>query len=287
MTLSDIRDIKISIDTNVAKKIFGNQINAKQYLLLYWFSSRELSRLNANWLYSIIVNSWNYEKAREIIRTVFKGTKKYSEGKSGEDSIELLINEWKKLWLWDVGWPFSQWAFDNFVQALNSESISREEKDKKVQVAAVKYRRIKEINTVRNDFIETLIFERNDNIIPTLGHNRGVDFFINWVSFDQKVAKSPTNEFKRDFGENWKQYAKEHPEVVWRYLYQYQDEGRFWSWPRLYVVYLDEDITPFRIKEVINWIDLNKPLSISFDYWHQSTWLNTYQTQCFVILLYK
>ena len=62
-------------------------------------------------------------------------------------------------------------------------------KDDKVKVAAVKYRRIKEINTVRNDFIETLIFEKNNNILPTLNHRRGVDFFINGVSFDQKVAK--------------------------------------------------------------------------------------------------
>ena len=42
------------------------------------------------------------------------------------------------------------------------------DKDEKVKIAAVKYRRIKEINTVRNDFIETLIFEKNENILPTL-----------------------------------------------------------------------------------------------------------------------
>jgi hypothetical protein len=43
----------------------------------------------------------------------------------------------------------------------------------------VKFRRLKEINTLRNDFLETLIFDKNQNIIPTLQHNRGVDFFIN------------------------------------------------------------------------------------------------------------
>ncbi len=58
------------------------------------------------------------------------------------------------------------------------------------------------MNTVRNDFIKTLIFEKNKNILPTLNHRRGVDFFINGQSFDQKVAKSPTNEFKRKYGQN-------------------------------------------------------------------------------------
>ena len=47
-----------------------------------------------------------------------------------------------------------------FVQRVNSEKIDWFKKDEKVKYAAVKYRRIKEINTVRNDFIETLILKK-------------------------------------------------------------------------------------------------------------------------------
>jgi len=84
-------------------------------------------------------------------------------------------------------------------------------KDSKVKNAAIKYRRIKEINTKRNDYLESLIFLKNDNIIPTLAHTRGVDFFINGVSFDQKVSRSVTNEFKKDFGVDWKKEAINNP----------------------------------------------------------------------------
>jgi len=103
--------------------------------------------------------------------------------------MDVLIKEWQSLKLGDITWPFSQGAFDEFVQRVNSEKENGFVKDEKVKVAAVKYRRIKEINTVRNDFIETLIFEKNGNILPTLNHRRGVDFFINGISFDQKWLK--------------------------------------------------------------------------------------------------
>lgn len=158
-------------------------------------------------------------------------------------------------------------------------------KDEKVKIAAVKYRRLKEINTVRNDYLETLIFVKNENIVPTLDHRRGVDFFIDGVSYDQKVAKSPTNEFKKDFGDDWKNYAKQNPLKVAEYLYTYQDEGRFGADPRLYVVYLDEDIAVHDLKNKIDSIDISQPSEITFQYNHKSTGTKQYKTTCFVILL--
>jgi hypothetical protein len=151
----------------------------------------------------------------------------------------------------------------------------------------VKYRRIKEINTVRNDFIETLIFEKNENILPTLNHRRGVDFFINGVSFDQKVAKSPTNEFKRHFKDDWRDVAIKRPELVAEYLYKYQDEGRFGADPRLLVVYIDEDVSIDKIREIINGTDLNNPIEINFTYKHKNLGEKNYKVPCFVILLHN
>lgn len=114
-----------------------------------------------------------------------------------------------------------------------------------------------------------------------------MDFFINGISFDQKVAKSPTNEFKRDFKENWKEYAIKHPEKVAEYLYKYQDEGRFGADNRLLVVYLDEDVTIERIAEIIQETDLEEPLEVTFDYTHKNQGNKTYKVNCFVILLYN
>lgn len=134
-----------------------------------------------------------------------------------------------------------------------------------------------------------MIFEKNENILPTLNHRRGVGFLINGVSFDQKVAKSPTNEFKKDFGKDWIEVAKTNPEIVAEYLYQHQDEGRFGADSRLLVVYLDEEVSIEKIEETILDTNLEKPLSITFDFIHPKEKPNhsvkTYKVNCFLILL--
>lgn len=286
--MNDIRDIKRTINQDIVKKIFSNKANAVEFLLTYPnYSEKDLKKWKPNDLFNEIVKIWNYEESKNKIRGLFKEKPKFQNGLSGEKNIEILLSEWKSLGLGNVDWPFSQGQFDGFVQSLNGENVSRIEKDEKVKLAAVKYRRIKEINTERNDFLETLVFLKNENIIPTLSHRRGVDFFIDGVSYDQKVARSPTNEFKRDFGENWKDFAKNHPEKVAEYLYKYQDEGRFGASPRLLIVYLDEEISPLKIREIIEKTNLSHPLEITFDFKHKDNGIQTYRTEAFVILLHN
>lgn len=275
-------DIKRMINQELVKKIFGNQINAVNFLALLGVKAKVK---NAKDAYNLIVEHWDYQKAYQIIRQLFKQTEKFKKGLSGEENIAILLKEWQQLNFGHIEWPFSQGQFDGFVQKINSTSDSRTEKDLKVKDAAIRYRRIKEINTERNDYLETLIFLNNENVIPTLYHSRGLDFFINGVSFDQKVARSPTNEFKREFGEKWKEVAIKHPEKVAEYLYTYQDEGRFGAEPRLFIVYLDENIEPVKIKKSIEKNKLDIPYKINFKYRHKSTGETAYQTEAFVILL--
>ncbi|MEI6843115.1 MAG: hypothetical protein WCK48_01210 [bacterium] len=296
--------IKSKLSDDLAQKIIGNQEKATEYLLrlnsIKTISSlkfktitrgknigKKVLSINTKELWKIIVDSWSYDESKKIIRDIFKGTEKYKSGKEADNAMDLLIKEWKSLKLGDIAWPFSQGAFDEFVQRVNSEKGNGFIKDEKVKIAAVKYRRIKEINTVRNDFIETLIFEKNDNILPTLNHRRGVDFFINGISFDQKVSKSPTNEFKRHFKDNWREIAIKKPELVAEYLYKYQDEGRFGADPRLLVVYIDEDVSIDKIREIINKTDLNNPIEINFSYKHRNLGEKNYKVPCFVILLHN
>ncbi|GAF95523.1 unnamed protein product, partial [marine sediment metagenome] len=232
--------IKSKLSDDLARKIIGSQEKAAEYLLclndIKPISSlkfktisqgknkgKKVLDLSTKELWKIVVDSWDYETSKNIIRDIFRETDKYKNGKEADNAMNVLIKEWESLKLGDIAWPFSQGAFDDFVQRINSEKENGFVKDEKVKAAAVKYRRIKEINTVRNDFIETLIFEKNNNILPTLSHRRGVDFFINGISFDQKVAKSPTSEFKRHFKDDWRKIAIEKPELVAKYLYEYQD----------------------------------------------------------------
>ena len=276
---------------NLAKKLLANKDNALEYLqkLNAINPTDELANIKksipTSSVWKLIVKYWNYDISKNIIRTIFLESPKYKRGKDSANAISDLIKEWKDLNLGSVEWPCSQGDFDNFVQRINASLESGIMKDEKVKIAAVKYRRLKEINTVRNDYLETLIFEKNQNIIPTLDHRRGIDFFINGYSFDQKVAKSPTNQFKKDFGEDWKNIAKANPLKVAEYLYKYQDEGRFGSDPRLYVVYLDEDIPVHSLKSKIDLIDISNLSDITFEYNHKDNGQKQYKTNCFVVLL--
>jgi len=280
-----MENIKISVSSDVVKKIFGNTDNAKRYLKR--IGIHVASTAKAEVVRAKIVQSWDYDRHKTVIRELFRETLKYKSGKSADDAMKILLEEWQALQLGTVEWPFTQSGFDDFVQRINSENETGFVKDEKVKAAAVKYRRIKEINTVRNDFIETLIFEKNENILPTLGHQRGLDFFIDGISYDQKVARSVTNEFKKQYGNDWRKTAIKHPERVAEYLYTYQDEGRFGCDPRLLVVYLDEDISIPRIRNIINQTDLDKHIEITFTFQHKSTGAKTYKVPCFVILLYN
>ncbi len=296
--------IKSKLSEDLARKIIGSQERATEYLLRFsnikpipCLKFRTVTRgknkgkkvldLNTKELWKVVVDSWDYEISKKVIRDIFKETDKYKKGKEADNAMKLLIKEWESLKLGEIAWPFSQGAFDDFVQRINSEKESGFIKDEKVKAAAVKYRRIKEINTVRNDFIETLIFEKNENILPTLNHRRGVDFFINGISFDQKVSKSPTNEFKRHFKDNWRDIAIKKPELVAEYLYKYQDEGRFGADPRLLVIYIDEDVSIDRIRKIIDETDLDDPIEINFTYKHKIQGEKSYKVPCFVILLHN
>ena len=296
--------IKSKLSEDLAKKILGSKDNALEYLLKvndhkkvigleFKICSRGKNKgqnmpcINPQDIWKIVVNNWDYELSKTVIRELFRKTKKYISGKDANSVMDLLINEWELLKLGKIDWPFSQGDFDGFVQRINSESASGIIKDEKVKSAAVKYRRIKEINTVRNDFIETLIFEKNENILPTLNHRRGVDFFIDGISFDQKVAKSPTNQFKAKFKDNWKQEAINNPALVAEYLYIHQDEGRFGADPRLLVVYIDEDVSIQKIREIIKRTDLSKPIEINFSFKHRVQGNKSYKVPCFVVLLHN
>lgn len=282
-------DIRKSIDSENLKKILSNVPNCREFYKE--LTGEKLSTKNADDSFAEVASKWDYDKSLPIIREMFTDTEKYRNGKLAEKSLDVLLGEWKAKYWGPVEWTITQApnAFDQFVQGINKSkgtggAAGRDAKDIEVMKAAAQYRRIKEINTVRNDFIETLIFEKHPNILPTLNHSRSIDFFIDGVPFDQKVSRSPTKEFKNKYGEkNWKKQAIKNPHEVAEFLYKYQGETRFGYEYRLLVVYLDEDIGAQRIKMAIENADLEQPVDLKFIYSGDG---KEYTTKYFIILLH-
>lgn len=271
------------------KKIFGNQEVKKQYLQKLFEitkSTNEISRTNAG-IDRQIIETWNYEVSIKILRELFLSSNKYKYCKECAVLVDQAIKSWDEKELGTIAWPFSAQAFDQRVHMINNSDMSEEDKDAVLCSEVIKFRRIKDINAKRNDFIEYLIFTYNDNVIPTFRNNRGVDFYINGEPFDQKVGKSVGKAFIEKYGDGYRQIAIENPKLVAISLYENQDENRFGDEPRLLIAYLDNDVTSDDIERCIKKADLKKPIQLEFDYFHSNNTTNHHITQCYVILLHK
>ena len=170
-----------SITTEDIKKIFSNTENKKLYLRKLFYKTGNSSKIEVQKgkLDQQIIETWSYEESKSIIREMFRNHPKFIEQQKLDVEIDKAINDWNTLNLGDFEWPFSAMSFDQHVHTLNrNKSLSEQEKDDIISKETIKFRRIKQINSLRNDFIESLIF-KNENIIPTLGNNKGVDFYIN------------------------------------------------------------------------------------------------------------
>lgn len=270
------------------KNIFSNtQLKQKYLELLSDQVAIDVDGLrNISDIDNAIINTWNYDISKKIIRELFLSTEKYANNRSCGHKIVALMDEWSALGLGKFDWPFQPKMFDQHVHSINRRNISENDKDNIVSIDAIKYRRIKDINAQRNDYIEYLIFQHN-NVIPTFGNRRGVDFYINGEPFDQKVSRSVGRNFINKYGDDYRQIAIQRPDLVARGLYEYQDEERFGFEPRLFVVYLDSDLSLENIENSLCMVDLNIPTNIEFNFIHSNGREGRYQTYCYIILLHK
>lgn len=271
------------------KKIFpSNKLKRKYIELLPSHGAINVDSLrNIADIDNAIINTWKYDISKKIIRELFLNTEKYENNRNSGNKIEALMDEWSAMQLGKFDWPFQPKMFDQHVHSINRKNISEKEKDNIVSIDAIKYRRIKDINAQRNDYIEYLIFQHNDNVIPTLGNRKGVDFYINGVPFDQKVSRSVGRNFICKYGDDYRKIAIQRPDLVARCLYEYQDEERFGSEPRLFVVYLDSDLSLLDIEKSIRKANFNQPTNIEFYFTHSNGIKALYQTYCYIILLHK
>ena len=283
-------DISSTITEELAKKILSSQKVALEYLAELGKAksdSRIVGVLKSKKdIWGAVVATWDYAVSTKIIREMFKAGPKYARAQSAPARLAALQKDWEASGLGPITWPCSQGKFDDLAQNINSQpSLTDPNKDEQIAEAAIRYRRIKEMNTLRHDYIEASIIDRNPQVLPTLSHERDADFFVDGIVYDQKVSKSPTKQFKEDHAPDWKLVAQKRPELVAEYLYTHQDEVRFGYDPRLLVVCLDENVSPQRIKDIIDRTPLTKPLHIRFTYKHKMGGPKIYETDCFVILL--
>lgn len=272
------------------KKIFDNRTRKIEYL------ERLFSKTDSNFeiprsvtgLDNCIIDTWDYNLSKDILREMFFCSKKFLSGLDCKKEVDFLINEWYDNNLGEIEWPFSAMIFDSYVARLNRRNdLSETEKDEIIAEDVVKFRRIKDINTKRNDCIESLIVLHNENIIPTFKHNRGLDFYINGEPFDQKVSRSVGRTFENEYGRDYYNIAITHPKLVAKSLYENQDEERFDDDPRLYIVYLDNDISSEAIEQSIIEANFDEPIEITFDYERSRHSVSRYSTYCYIILLHN
>ncbi len=272
------------------KKIFDNKERKREYLRRL-FIENNIDMSIPHTLRAIddcIIETWDYEASKFILREMFFESEKYNRGLAAKEEIDFLVDNWYEHNLGEIEWPFAAMNFDQHVARLNRRNdISEEEKDQIIATDTIKFRRIKDINTKRNDYIESLIVAHNDNIIPTFRHSRGVDFYINGEPFDQKVSRGVGGAFIDKFGDDYYDVAIRNPEFVAMSLYENQDEERFDADPRLYVVYLDSDVSTENIERSIVDSDLREPYDIEFEYYHSNSSQLVHETYCYVVLLHN
>ncbi|HIU82190.1 MAG TPA: hypothetical protein IAB11_06845 [Candidatus Ornithoclostridium faecavium] len=270
------------------KKIFSNNRIKRNYLEILSNSiTIDVKNLHTDDLDNVIVGTWEYHKSKQIIRDLFLASEKYENNRNSGSKITALMDEWDEMRLGKFDWPFKPKMFDQYVHSINRRPLTEKEKDEAVAIDAIKYRRIKDINAQRNDYIEYLIFKNNDNIIPTFTNKRGVDFYINGEPFDQKVSRSVGKNFIDEYGEDYREIAIQRPDLVAKCLYKYQDEERFGFEPRLLIVYLDSDLEIEDIENSLVEVNFNNPINLEFDYRHSDGRIITYKTYCYIVLVHK
>jgi hypothetical protein len=291
-------NIKYGITREQVKLILGNR---KMEELFLWEMRIEWEiplRINRNKIEVIdlgvigdvtdyIVKNWNYESCLYTLRNMFVLTKKYKRG----SIAKVLFKKFKELYNENnYDFPFTVNNFDNH---LNDKVVYPVIDDITLleELLTIFFGDIRKLtflkifNTLRNDYLEYLIFNSCSDVIPTFSHKNGVDFFINGVGFDQKVSRSVTKQFKKHYGVNWRNIAIENPYEVCRYLMMYGDESRFSNVPRLFIVDIDGDYELDGIEKIVRDINFDTPHVVDYVYNHKSTGDKEYSCPVLCLLL--
>ena len=111
------------------KKIFDNRTRKIEYL------ERLFSKTDSNFeiprsvtgLDNCIIDTWDYNLSKDILREMFFCSKKFLSGLDCKKEVDFLINDWYDNNLGEIEWPFSAMIFDSYVarETLNKSNSPR------------------------------------------------------------------------------------------------------------------------------------------------------------------
>lgn len=222
-----------------------------------------------------ICKNWDYEVCKPVLREMFTKTEKYNRGKNGKELFKSFKEQYKQKGFTDYRWPFISGQFDNYavksiVYPAVGDISTFDNNLIRVQQDVEKFSYLKIFNTLRNDYLEYLIFHSDEDVIPTFSHRGGLDFFIHGMGYDQKVSRSVTNQFMEKHGDDWRNKAIENPLEVAKFLMELGDESRFSNVPRLFVIDVDGSYELNGIEEMVSTVNFQEPQSVSYQYQHKS-----------------
>jgi len=237
-----------------------------------------------------IIDRWDYVICRDVLRDMFRLTEKYHRGRTAKDLFNHFKTKYREAGFTDYKWPFISGQFDDYlVKVIVYPSVANSEvfdgQLGKIDRDVEKFSYLKIFNTLRNDYIEYLMFLADEDIIPTFSHRGGIDFYIHGLGFDQKVSRSVTNQFMDKHGENWREVALQNPFEVAEFLMVLGDEARFTNVPRLFVIDVDGSYELEGIEDKVQVIDFDSPTQVTYTYQHKSTGPKEYTCPVICLML--
>lgn len=237
-----------------------------------------------------IITRWDYTVCRDILRDMFRLTEKYNRGRTAKELFNHFKTKYSEAGFTDYKWPFISGQFDDYlVKMIVYPSVAHyevfDDQLDKIDRDVEKFSYLKIFNTLRNDYIEYLMFLADEDIIPTFSHRGGIDFYIHGLGFDQKVSRSVTNQFMDKHGEKWREVALQNPFEVAEFLMVLGDEARFTNVPRLFVIDVDGSYELEGIEDKVQVIDFDSPTQVTYTYQHKSTGPKEYTCPVICLML--
>ncbi len=250
------------------KRIVGNKDNAINVLtgLNTSYSFKELTKFKSNEIYNLLYENFDYEMFHTTVRLMALKSK-YSTKRFLEESekykrcIEIIETEFKN----DKKWGFHPSSYEDYlikcIRKYSSIDEARIENLKNSDKNLV----IKSYNNARSFLFEYFLVRNKQNILPTLSNSKGLDIFLD-KKWDIKNTSGVTSEFKKDFGEKWKEVALKNPKTVAEYLFKNQGEDRFNCDDRIFIIDLSDSYKNVNeIDNICKNMNFNEVYDISFE----------------------
>ena len=145
-----------------------------------------------------IIASWDYSKFSEFVKAEFETKlddgkhkyKKYDELDKATATYQSFLEKFNKKYPDSTNYMSGK-NYESKLNSIRRLDITFEEKERLIEEETVRSLHTFELNQLRNDSTEAILYKAfKNNITPTLKNIKGVDFYINGVAFDVKNSRS-------------------------------------------------------------------------------------------------